>query len=185
MSSEFKRFSEESRLYAQYKDVAEKMEQIFIDDIVTFLDSVQARMQMSLGTAGTIERKDGETYRSLWIEDKDTKDEDTVPYVWMSRTESEIVTPGLLTVIAGFDGASAAEKQQIAACASSLDLPKHCKLVKKGLFGVTIAYADADPVEAAAGPILTILSAIHRVGKKVFAARVKKAPRKAAKGKKK
>jgi hypothetical protein len=185
MSSEFKQFSDASRLYAQYKEVAEKMARLFVDDIVSFLDCVQARIQAELGGGGTIEVKDGDEYRSFWIEDKDTNADDYVPYVWMSRTDSEIVTPGLLTVIAGFDGATAAEKQQVAACASSLDLPKHCKLVKTGLFGVAITLADADPVEAAAGPILSILSSIHRVERKIFSARLKNATRKVPKGKKK
>jgi len=177
MSSEFKQFSEPARLYAQYLEVVEKMERIFVDDIVSFLDTVRVRMQAKLDAGQKVEEEETKEYRSWWIEDvddKETNDDDYVPYVWLERKNEEIIIPGVLTLIADMNEATEAERHQLSACKSSLNLPANCKLSDRRLFTVSITYGDSDPVEAVSEPILAILQALHRVEKKIFAAREKK-----------
>jgi hypothetical protein len=182
MSDGFQKFSEAARLYAKYLAVVDEMEQLFVSDISAFLDAVQERMQAKLDT-GKIEQEETKEYRSWWIEDEDTDDDDFVPYIWLERKNDEIIVPGILTVIADINEATDGEKQQLAACKSSLNLPSHCRFLDKRLFGVTITYGDGDPVEAVSEPILSILMALHRVEKKIFAARAKSGRREGSKTK--
>jgi hypothetical protein len=175
MSAEFTHFSEASRLYAQNLEVVRKMEELFLNDVSLFLGAVHERMQAKLET-GRIGEDEFKEYRCWWIKDEDTNADDYVPYLWIERRNNKIIVPGILTVVADFDEASGAEKGQLAAIKSSLNLPPHCKLVDKRLFGVTITLGDQDPVEAASEPILSILIALHEVEKGIMLARAKDGP---------
>lgn len=170
MSGGFQKFGEAARLYARYVAVVDEMRELFVNDIAAFLDAVRERMQARL-EAGKIGQEETKEYRSWWIEDEDTEDDVYVPYLWLERKDEGIVAPGRLTVIADIDEATDAERQLLSACRSSLSLPPHCKLLDRRLFGVTITYGDGDPVEAVAEPILSLLTELHRVEKKIFAAR--------------
>ena len=178
MSGEFKQFSEPARLYAQYTEVVEKMERLFVEDIVSFLDAVRGRMQAKLEAGSKIGQEETKEYRNWWIEEEgDTNtDESYVPYLWLERKNEEIINPGVLTVFADLYEASDAEKRQVSALKSSLSLPANCKVLNQRLFAVAISYGDEDPVEAVSEPILSILTALHRVEKTIFAAREKSTP---------
>jgi hypothetical protein len=173
MSNEFKKFSDGARLYAQYSQVVEKMESIFVNDISAFLDAVRTRMQAKLD-GGQIEESEPWAFRYWWIEDEDTKHNEYPPYLSLERRRSEIIIPGIVTVVADIDNADEAEKRRLTATKSSLALPANCKLLDQRLFAVSITYGDGDPVDAVSEPILAILIALHRVGKESLSAQAKR-----------
>ena len=172
MSGGFQKFGEAARLYARYVAVVDEMRDLFVADVAAFLDAVRERMQGKLET-GKIGQEETKEYRSWWIEDEDTEDDEHVPYLWLERKDEGIIFPGRLTVIADTEEATDAERQLLSACRSSLGLPPHCKVLDRRLFGVTITYGDGDPVEAVADPVISVLTELHRVEKKIFAARAK------------
>jgi hypothetical protein len=176
MSSEFKQFSEAARLYAQYAQIVEQMEEIFVNDISAFLDAVRTRMQAKLDS-GRIEEEETKEYRSWWIEDEDTKHNEDPPFIWLERRLSEIIIPGVLTVMADINDADEAEKRRVASIKSSLVLPTNCKLLDRRRFAVSISYGDGDPVETASVPILAILIALHRAEKALLSAQAKRGRR--------
>jgi hypothetical protein len=160
MSGNFKQFGDAAHLYARYTRVIDEVERIFQADVAAFLAAVRRRMQADL-TDLKIEEKEGGQYLSWWIEAADTDPDAEVPYVWIERRSTDIVEPGILTVIAQVDKATDAANRHLKTVKSSLSLPSHCTVLDRQLFGLTIQYGNENPVEACAGPVLAVLKALH------------------------
>jgi hypothetical protein len=112
---------------------------------------------------GELREESSPAYRSWWIEDDDTKDNEAVPYVYTSTRDAQIIHPGLLTLIVQGDGLSDAHRAQIAGLATSLRLPENCKILKAGgIFTVIVSYGENDPVGVVTGPMRTVLTASRK-----------------------
>jgi hypothetical protein len=179
MSEDFTKFSEAALLYAKYSTVVDEMYEAFNAELFSFLDAVREQTQLQV-RKGKIAQEGKTSYRSWWIDENDSADEDEdvteaeeedVPYIYFSTQDPRIVMPGVLTLEAHADGDLEPYRQQIAAALSQIQFPKTCKKVArvgKALFAVTVSYGEADdPVAMASEPVVAILTTLDEVYRKL------------------
>jgi hypothetical protein len=169
MSHDFKQFGEASRMYAKYASVVDQMYEAFKADLLAFLEAV--RDQLTAETQdGTLIEEVKSAYRSWWIEDDETKDNESPPHVYVETGDPLIIHPGQLTATASVSGLGESERAQISALQTSMRLPQNCKITKAGgIFTVLISYHESDPVGAVTEALGTILKALHDVEKRILA----------------
>ena len=170
MSSEFRKFGDAARLYANNAKVVDRMREAYQTDVGAFLDTLNERIAELVQPRTLQQRTMGRVYYNWWL-GKDTHDDDEHPCLWIDPTLPRIVVPGILHVTVDISGKMAAYGEQFSAVQSQLQLPSSCSIEKgeqDGIFTVIMRYeTEDDPVTFIAGQIASLLIALDAVEKKL------------------
>lgn len=172
MSGDFRQFGEAARLYAKYKDVVDRMQKAYQDDVAAFLDALDRRVKSLMQPREIRQKTWNRLYYNWWLADWPLADdknaaEGPAASLWLDQTSSRIVSPGVLPITVWVHNKRESLLQQVASVRSQLTLPPTCKVadadeggvgVGGDVFTVIVPYGeDKDPVACAAEPIVHML----------------------------
>src|SRR4051794_24976819 len=96
--SEFIRFGEAARLYADYAAVVEQIRHAFLADVNDFLDALRDRVGSLVPHPVQESRDDRKATRRWWLSDDQDSQYPEHLFVWIKTNATKIVRPGVLDV---------------------------------------------------------------------------------------